>query len=574
MRQERSQHASSATRRTAKRLILFSLLIATAVILSSCYTTDPDRLLDNNGLDLGTGAQQQFEAIMTPTPSVTVTPTPAPTTAGGGGNQVNWNDWDFGDTGNATNPPANVIDVGGTVQPTQPGATGGVTTPQPQSTITGTTTSTSLKTGSAGEAVKQVQQRLKDLGYYNGSVDGQYGSGTANAVRDFQAANNLTADGVAGKSTQETLYGYYAIAKKDATKTAPPTQKPSGGGGGATTKATPKPVESVNGRTDIYLKLGDSGAQVKTMQNRLIALGYISGSADGEFGSTTEAAVISFQKRNSIYADGIAGPSTLSKMYGSGAKKASSVVSNLGSLKRGMNGGAVRSLQDQLRTLGFYNGSTDGDYGAGTEAAVIAFQQANGLKADGVAGTATMNAIFGGGGGGGGGGSGGGGSSNPETYGKTAKTNGYTTISAATTSKPNVTALQSVLQSLNYYSGTLDGSYGSGTEAAVKEYQRAAGLRVTGMAGPSTQRLLYGGASESGSYAKLEVGSTGSAVRSLQYTLYELKYYDGDINGNFDEATRNAVMNFQQCNGLSVDGVAGQDTQRRLYSSSAIPSNL
>ena len=99
----------------------------------------------------------------------------------------------------------------------------------------------------------------------------------------------------------------------------------------------------------------------------------------------------------------------------------------------------------------------------------------------------------------------------------------------------------------------------------MEAYQRAAGLRVTGMAGPTTQRLLYGGTSESGSYSKLDVGSTGSAVKRLQYALYELKYYDGDISGTYDTVTQNAVMVFQELNGLSIDGVAGQQTQQKLF---------
>ena len=57
-----------------------------------------------------------------------------------------------------------------------------------------------------------------------------------------------------------------------------------------------------NGKTDIYLQLGSSGSQVKILQKRLIVLGYLSGTADGEFAETTQAAVIAFQERNSIYA--------------------------------------------------------------------------------------------------------------------------------------------------------------------------------------------------------------------------------------------------------------------------------
>ncbi len=59
----------------------------------------------------------------------------------------------------------------------------------------------SLRRGSSGDTVKQVQQRLKAWGYYSGSVDGIYGSKTEAAVRYFQQKNGLAADGVAGPKT-------------------------------------------------------------------------------------------------------------------------------------------------------------------------------------------------------------------------------------------------------------------------------------------------------------------------------------------------------------------------------------
>ena len=55
--------------------------------------------------------------------------------------------------------------------------------------------------GSSGEEVKQIQKRLKDWGYYKGNVDGIYGSKTQQAVKDFQKANGLKVDGVAGDKT-------------------------------------------------------------------------------------------------------------------------------------------------------------------------------------------------------------------------------------------------------------------------------------------------------------------------------------------------------------------------------------
>ena len=61
------------------------------------------------------------------------------------------------------------------------------------------------KLGSSGEEVKQIQQKLKSWGYYNGTVDGVYGSKTVEAVKKFQKKNGLTADGIAGQKTLEAL---------------------------------------------------------------------------------------------------------------------------------------------------------------------------------------------------------------------------------------------------------------------------------------------------------------------------------------------------------------------------------
>ncbi len=57
------------------------------------------------------------------------------------------------------------------------------------------------KFGSSGNEVKQIQQKLKEWGYYKGNVDGIYGSKTQQAVRSFQKANGLKVDGIAGEKT-------------------------------------------------------------------------------------------------------------------------------------------------------------------------------------------------------------------------------------------------------------------------------------------------------------------------------------------------------------------------------------
>lgn len=61
------------------------------------------------------------------------------------------------------------------------------------------------KYGSRGDEVKQIQTKLKNWGYYNGSVDGVYGSGTLAAVKSFQKKNGLTVDGIAGKKTLQAM---------------------------------------------------------------------------------------------------------------------------------------------------------------------------------------------------------------------------------------------------------------------------------------------------------------------------------------------------------------------------------
>ena len=61
------------------------------------------------------------------------------------------------------------------------------------------------KYGSRGEEVKQIQTKLKRWGYYNGSIDGIYGTKTLNAVKSFQRKNGLTADGIAGTKTLNAM---------------------------------------------------------------------------------------------------------------------------------------------------------------------------------------------------------------------------------------------------------------------------------------------------------------------------------------------------------------------------------
>jgi serine-type D-Ala-D-Ala carboxypeptidase len=79
-----------------------------------------------------------------------------------------------------------------------------------------------LRSGAQGEAVWQLQERLQALGYLTGSVDGQFGPATKEAVQLFQRQHGLTADGIVGEDTRELLYS--DSAQPYATPTPVPTQ--------------------------------------------------------------------------------------------------------------------------------------------------------------------------------------------------------------------------------------------------------------------------------------------------------------------------------------------------------------
>ncbi len=151
--------------------------------------------------------------------------------------------------------------------------------------------------GDTGEGVKKVQRRLKKLGYYDGSIDGDYGSGTKAAVKSFQKKNGLNVTGRVNKSTLDKL-------NSSGAKKADSSDKKDSGSSDGTCAA------------------GDSGDAVRKVQRRLKKLGYYKGSIDGDFGSGTKDAVKRFQKKNGLSVNGRVNKNTLTKLNSSGAKKA------------------------------------------------------------------------------------------------------------------------------------------------------------------------------------------------------------------------------------------------------------
>ena len=581
--------------------IALATALALCLALTGCYVAPDDT---NNAGATNAGNNLPFLTLQ-PTATVTMTPdtvvvetpgtnqgqqifptqpTATPTPANSGNN--GWNDWGNGNTANPGAPTS--IPTGGTIvfdnTTPVPGAentiivvTGSPTIAVPTTPAQPTPTPTpqSMRLGFQGDSVRSVQRRLKELGFYNGAIDGDFGEATDRAVRAFQKANGLSADGKVGEMTLKKLNDKNAKTAKqagvtaDGKPTAKVTAKP-------TAKPTPKPTATPNLQKDYYLRLGSSGKKVETLQRRLIELGWLGGKVTGEFDAATEAAVRAFQeKTKGIWTDGIAGPDTLRALYSSSAARSKSpaATNSAETLEYGSEGAAVTKLQKRLQDLGYLAGSADGKFGVATQAAVIAFQKNNNLTADGKAGIATQSKLYSSGANRA---SGNAANIDRNSGGRDTKdiaSTGYETLEFGSEGDA-VRKLQNRLEKLGYTPGYTDGKYGTNTEAAVMAFQANNNLTVDGKAGPATQRKLYGTDARSMSYSTLRPDDRGEAVRNLQYTLYELGYYDGRIDGIYGQTTSDAVRSFQIENKLTpVDGIAGKNTLTKLYSSSAIPAS-
>lgn len=309
-----------------------------------------------------------------------------------------------------------------------------------------------------------------------------------------------------------------------------------------------------------YIRENSSGATVSKVQTELKALGYYSGKVTGNAGPKTVAAIKSFQGKNGLTADGIAGPQTIAKIdaaYEAKGGSSSGSGSSASGLKLNSKGTDVRNLQQDLTTLGYYWAEITGNFGAKTETAVKRFQEENGLTADGVAGTKTLNAI----------------AAAVARKGGTPASGG----SAGTTLKLNsqgtkVSQLQTDLKQLGYYYAEITGNFGAKTEAAVKAFQKAKGLTADGVAGTKTLNAIAaavdkaGGSSSGSSSTNMKLGSTGAAVSALQQNLTTLGYYYGDVTGHYGNLTQQAVKKFQKAKGLTQDGVASTATLNAITS--------
>lgn len=131
-----------------------------------------------------------------------------------------------------------------------------------------------LQKGSADPAVRDLQAALKALGYNPGPIDGVFGATTEAAVKAFQQAKGISADGVVGKVT------WINIDEAD--------------------------------QSEPVLKVGSTGLPVRRAQKRMSLVGYDVGGVDGRYGVATKRAVKKLQQQGGLAVDEVVGPQTWS----------------------------------------------------------------------------------------------------------------------------------------------------------------------------------------------------------------------------------------------------------------------
>jgi N-acetylmuramoyl-L-alanine amidase len=155
-----------------------------------------------------------------------------------------------------------------------------------------------LKLGSRGSEVIELQAALKLLGFYADTVDGIFSQSTARAVSQFQETAGLAPDAIVGQDTWNRLFPEAPSAIENPTANTPPTADNSE----INPQAQPTNFPVLRRRM--------RGAAVRDLQERLRAKGFLRVSADGVFGPETQAAVKAAQRQYQLPADGIVGRAT------------------------------------------------------------------------------------------------------------------------------------------------------------------------------------------------------------------------------------------------------------------------
>lgn len=331
------------------------------------------------------------------------------------------------------------------------------------------------------------------------------------------------------------------------------------------------PVAHASGtttRSATMPRLGDRGDSVRALQRALIAAGVtVRGGADGIFGQSTLSALRTFQTAKGLVASGEIDPSTAFLL---------GLAPSPAFPKRGDRGTAVTTMQNALIATGLsVRGGADGVFGAGTAAAVSAFQSARGLTATGTVDITTAIAL----------GIAPASAANPTNAAPTTTTP-VTTAPATTTpvsSVPNtsapatttpapvvalgqrgdaVTRLQRALIAAGVtVRGGADGVFGAATTNAVTSYQRAMSIAATGQVDTLTAQFLGLVAAP----ALPVFADRGPAVADVQNRMISAGItVKGGADGVFGVATRVSLRAFQTARRIPVTGVVDLRTALHL----------
>jgi peptidoglycan hydrolase-like protein with peptidoglycan-binding domain len=244
-----------------------------------------------------------------------------------------------------------------------------------------------LRSGSKGTEVSELQATLKLLGYYGGAVDGVYGETTVTAVSLFQQAAGLSTDGIAGPATWNRLFP--PTPPVSATSfPIPATSRPAVshaaspvGSKPANSMATVRPPSSVSSKPPSSPTDAKSASPTTVFPSP-------SGLAPAPTSQTpvTAAATVNPVKKPNPSTTNSHSPQ---RSVATNSSNAAAELVSLPILRLGMKGPAVVGLQRRLRSIGLLRSTADGVFGSETQEAVKAAQRKFKLEADGVVGPST-----------------------------------------------------------------------------------------------------------------------------------------------------------------------------------------
>lgn len=232
-----------------------------------------------------------------------------------------------------------------------------------------------LQIGDRDEWVEALQEKLHETDYLKCNPTGYFGTDTQNAVVQFQADHGgLAVDGKAGPETRKALLG--------ANYTEIDSSREVNGSSQQTESASTSPASGATA-----LNPGDKGSDVSDLQQRLKDREYYEyPSITGYYGPVTTEAVEKFQRTNNLAVTGVMDAESLSLLKSDGAKYYT--------MYPGDSGDDIKTMQDRLSELGYFDAASTGYFGSITTSAVKSFQDANGLSVDGVVGKDTRRVLY------------------------------------------------------------------------------------------------------------------------------------------------------------------------------------